>query len=123
MDSRNFEFLRTSYKELADLGGFAEKYSLTDPSGCLMKLRLFAENLVKAVFIHHKLERPFQSNLNDLLNDDSFKSITPGVVLDKIQLLRIKGNHAAHGTLHPLQPGQIESFVQNAHDLGKWFAL
>ncbi|RYG86900.1 MAG: restriction endonuclease subunit R, partial [Alphaproteobacteria bacterium] len=95
----------------------------SDPSGCLVKLRLFAENLVKAVFAHHRLERSFQSNLNDLLNDDSFKSITPAVVLDKIHLLRIKGNHAAHGTLHPLQSGQIADFVKEAHELAKWFAL
>ena len=123
MKSTNFEFLRSQFRELADLGGFAEAYAGPDPSGCLVKLRLFAENLVKAVFAHHQLERSYQSNLNDLLNDDSFKSITPAVVLDKIHLLRIKGNHAAHGTLHPLQPGQIESIVQNAHDLAKWFAL
>jgi type I restriction enzyme R subunit len=123
MHSRNFEFLRPHFRELADLGGFAESYALTDPSGCLVKLRLFAENLVKAAFSHHRLERSFQSNLNDLLADDSFKSITPPVVLEKIHLLRIKGNHAAHGTLRPLHPGQIESFIQEAHELASWFAL
>lgn len=123
MHSRNFEFLRPHFRELADLGGFAESYALTDPSGCLVKLRLFAENLVKAAFAHHRLERSFQSNLNDLLADDSFRSITPPVVLEKIHLLRIKGNHAAHGTLRPLHPGQIESFIQEAHELASWFAL
>lgn len=123
MKSSNFEFLRPAYPELADLGGFAEAYALPDPSGCLVKLRLFAENLVKALFAHHQLERSYQSTLNDLLNDDSFKSITPAVVLDKIHLLRIKGNHAAHGTLHPLQPGQIAQFVEEAHQLAQWFAL
>ena len=121
--SNNFEFLRPHFAELADLGGFAEAYAGTDPSSCLTKLRLFAENLVKAVFAHHRLERSYQSNFIDLLNDDSFKSITPAVVLDKIHLLRIKGNHAAHGTLHALQPGQIEDIVKDAHDLAKWFAL
>lgn len=123
MNSRNFEFLRTSHKELADLGGFAERYAQTDHSSCLVKLRTFAESMVSAVFAHHNLERPYPGNLNDLLNDDSFQSITPAVVLDKIHLLRIKGNHAAHGSLHPLQPGQIEEILKNAHDLAQWFAL
>jgi type I restriction enzyme, R subunit len=123
MQSRNFEFLRPHSRELADLCGFAEAYAATDPSGCLVKLRLFAENLVKAVFAHHRLERSYQSNLNDLLADDSFQAITPAVVQDKIHLLRIKGNHAAHGTLHALKPGQIEDFVKVAHDLACWFAL
>ena len=123
MQSRNFEFLRSSYRELADLGGFAETYAESDAPSCLVKLRLFAESLVKALYIHHRLERSYESNLNDLLGDDSFKSITPAVVLDKIHLLRIKGNHAAHGTLHPLQPGQIEWILKEAHELAKWFAL
>ncbi len=123
MKSTNFEFLRPQFRELADLGGFAEAYAANDPSGSLVKLRLFAENLVKAVYSHHQLERSYQSNLNDLLNDDSFKSITPAVILDKIHLLRIKGNHAAHGTLHPLQPGQIESILKDAFDLALWLGL
>lgn len=123
MKSHNFEFLRPHHPELSDLGGFAETYAPSDPSACLVKLRLFAENLVKALFQHHQLERSYQSNLNDLLGDDSFKSITPPVVLDKLHLLRIKGNHAAHGTLHPLQPGQIEEIVKGAHELAQWFAL
>lgn len=123
MNSRNFEFLRPSYKELANLGGFAERYSQTDHASCLVKLRTFAESMVKAVFAHHNLEQPYPSNLNDLLNDDSFQSITPKVVLDKIHLLRIKGNHAAHGSLRPLQPGQIDDILKGSHDLAQWLAL
>ena len=123
MSSRNFEFLRPHHPELSDLAGFAETYAASDPSACLVKLRLFAENLVKALFSHHQLELSYQSNLNDLLGDDSFKSMTPAVVLDKLHLLRIKGNHAAHGTLHPLQHGQIEEIVKGAHELAQWFAL
>jgi type I restriction enzyme R subunit len=123
MRATNFEFLRPHFPELADLGGFAEHYARPDPSSCLVKLRLFTENLVKAVFAHHQLERHHQSNLNDLLNDDSFKSITPPVVLDKIHLLRIKGNHAAHGTLHPLRGGQIEDILKEAFELSRWFTL
>ncbi len=123
MKSLNFEFLRPHFRELADLGGFAEFYAGSDPSTSLVKLRLFAEHLVKAVFTHHKLERSYQSNLNDLLADDSFKAITPAVVLDKIHLLRVKGNHAAHGSLHTLHPGQIEEIVKGAHELAQWFAL
>lgn len=123
MNSRNFEFLRPSYKELADLGGFAEQYALTDHSSCLVKLRTYAESMVQAVFSHHRLDLPYPGNLNDLLNDDSFQCITPAVVLDKIHLLRIKGNRAAHGSLHPLNAEQIEGILKNAHELGQWFAL
>lgn len=123
MNSQNFEFLRERHKELADLGGFAEQYALSDHSSCLVKLRTFAEAMVKAVFSHHKLEQAYQSNLNDLLNDPSFKSITPAVVQDKLHLLRIKGNHAAHGSLHPTTDEQVIDLVREAHSLARWFAI
>jgi len=100
MTSQNFEFLRSRHRELADLGGFAERYVFSDPSSCLVKLRTYAESMVKAFFAHHRFEASYQSNLNDLLGDPSFKAVTPAVVQDKLHLLRIKGNHAAHGTLH-----------------------
>ena len=123
MQSRNFEFLRVSHRELADLGGFAEAYVHSDPAACLVKLRTFAEFLVKALFSHHRLELTYQSNLNDLLADHTFKSITPAVVLDKLHLIRTKGNHAAHGTLYPTTPTQMTGILREAFDLAQWFAL
>ena len=123
MTSINFEFLRAKRRELADLGGFAEHYAFTDVPSGLVKLRMFAEALVKVVFSHHRLQMGYQSNLNDLLNDPSFKAITPAVVQDKLHLLRIKGNHAAHGTLHPLPPEKVVDLIREAHDLGRWLHL
>jgi len=123
MKSRNFEFLRSDYRELANLGGFAESYAYSDHASCLVKLRLFAEHLVKSVFAQHRLERFHNSNFNDLLNDDSFKSITPAVVLEKLHLIRIKGNHAAHGTLYKFTDEQVVEIVKNAWGLGQWLVL
>ncbi|MCF6312261.1 MAG: DEAD/DEAH box helicase family protein [Verrucomicrobiales bacterium] len=123
MNSTNFEFLRSSHQELADLGGFAERYAFTDPTSCLVKLRTFAESMVKALFAHHRLEQNYQSNLNDLLNDPSFKTITPAVVQDKLHYLRIKGNHAAHGTLHTMSQEQITGMVEDAFNLARWFYI
>ena len=123
MKSRNFEFLRENHRELADLGGFAETYVHSDPTSCLVKLRTFAEFLVKALFSHHRFELTYQSNLNDLLADHTFKSVTPPVVQDKLHLIRIKGNHAAHGTLHPTTPAQMTGILKEAFDLAQWFAL
>lgn len=123
MITLNFEFLRPKRPELADLGGFAEHYAFTDLTSALVKLRTFAEAMVKVVFAHHRFQMSYQSNLNDLLNDPSFKAITPAVVQDKLHLLRVKGNHAAHGSLNPMPPGKIIDFVREAHDLGKWLHI
>ena len=57
MNSRNFEFLRSHDGELADLGGFAERYAHSDPASALVKLRLFGENLV-ADFLQHYCRPP-----------------------------------------------------------------
>lgn len=123
MESRNFEFLREDFRELAELAAFAESYAYSDPVSALVKLRTFAEFLVKAVFAHHRLEFSYQSTLNDLLNDYSFKTITPGVIQDKLHLLRIKGNHAAHGTLYKQAEAEVPEYLREAHDLARWLVI
>ena len=122
MKSTNFEFLRPTFPELADLGGFAERYASSDPASALVKLRLFAETMVSAIYNHHKLPRPFQFNLNDMLNDDMFVSIIPKTVRYKLHELRVQGNKAAHGAdnVKPQIPAWL---LQEAFDLGCWFFL
>src|SRR5437868_5662214 len=97
MESRNFEFLRPKWTELADLGALAETHTHLDPSSATVKLRTFAEQVV--LFIYHQLglPRPFQCNLNDLLTGPSFAQVVPRVILSKLHSLRIHGNKAAHG--------------------------
>ena len=123
MTSLNFEFLRTGRPELADLGGFAEHYSFTDAAGSLIKLRLFAEQMVKAVFVHYRLQLHYEDNLNDLLNDPTFKNMVPAVVQDKLHRLRIKGNKAAHGTLPAIRTAEVIDYIKEAHSLGSWYAI
>ena len=123
MKSINFEFLRDTYPELADLAGFAENYAQTDQTSCLVKLRTFAEFLVKAVFSRNHIATDVRSNFNDLLNDPSFKRITPPVVQDKLHLIRIKGNHAAHGSLHQLTAEETIEMLIEANGLARWLLV
>ena len=97
MDSKNFEMLRACWPELAALGGFAENYAHTDASSTLIKLRTFCEQLVEGIYQTHDLQLPYQRNLFDLLAVEEFKSVVPKVVLDKLHLIRVNGNKAAHG--------------------------
>jgi len=59
MTSTNFEFLRSYHRELADLGRFAERYAFSDATSAMVKLRTFAESLVKAVFAHHGFQMSY----------------------------------------------------------------
>src|SRR6476620_8671688 len=97
MKSANFEMLRGSWPELAELGGFAEAYALADPASALVKLRLFAENVTKDIYRDLRLPKPDQPTFVDLLKNPAFTAITPRVVLDKLHALRMHGNKAAHG--------------------------
>ena len=121
MDSKNFEILRERWPELATLGGFAEQYACSDASSALIKLRTFSEYLVEGIYLAHNLSLPYQRNLFDLLVEESFKESVPKVVLDKLHLIRVNGNKAAHG-----QPTQSETAIfclREAWDLGRWYFI
>src|SRR4051794_16977305 len=47
MQSLNFEFLREGWPQLAELGGFAERYLDTDPQSACTKMRLLAEEVAR----------------------------------------------------------------------------
>lgn len=118
MKSRNFEFLRPEWHELAELGAFAEAYAYADPASALVKLRLFAENLTKDVYRDLRLPKPDQATFIDLLRNEAFSAIVPKVVLDKLHALRIHGNKAAHGD--PASTKNALWLIKEAFDLSRW---
>ena len=121
VQSKNFEFLRERRPDLAALGGFAEHYSFNDPAGSLTKLRLFAERVVDLVYETFRLPKPYQPNLNDLLNEDAFRARIPLVVQTKLHALRMHGNKAVHAnqgtTLTAI------AMIREAFDIGRWFFI
>ncbi len=121
MTSHNFEFLREQSPELADLGGFAEKYLHEDPASAVAKLRLFSEQLVERIYQVHQLQKPFQPKFVDLLTNGAFTSMVPQVILDKIHLLRKVGNKGVHGEVVPVKDAVLN--LSDAFDLARWFYL
>ena len=119
MDSKNFEILRKRWPELATLGGFAEQYANTDAPSALIKLRTFCEHLVEGIYQSHNLALPYQRALFDLLAEESFKETVPKVVLDKLHLIRVNGNKAAHG--QPTDSNTALLCLRDAWDLGRWY--
>lgn len=119
--SANFEFLKPKRPELAALGAFAESYAHPDPASALVKLRTFAEQVVHSIYQTLALPRPTPSDLVTLLNEHDFRSAVPKIVIDKLHLLRLGGNKAAHGQAVTVS-GALE-LLREAHDLGRWFAV
>lgn len=121
MDSKNFEMLRSRWPELATLGGFAERYAHSDASSCLIKLRTYCEHLVANIYKAHQLPPPFQDSLFKLLSEDAFKDAVPNVIMDKLHLIRLNGNDAAHG--QTVKTETALHCLQEAWDLGRWYFL
>lgn len=116
--SLNFEFLRSARPDFAAVGGFAEHYAFTDPASSLAKLRLFAERVTESVYLAFRLRRPYQPNLIDLLNEESFRRVVPAVVQTKLHALRTHGNKAVHANTGNT-PTAL-AMVREAFDIGCW---
>ncbi|MDD7984696.1 DEAD/DEAH box helicase family protein [Lentisphaera marina] len=123
MDSKNFEFIRSSRQELADLAGFAEYYTFTDPASSLVKLRSFIELVVFDIYDFNGLAKPFRASLNDLLHESAFINVTDRVVLLKIDAIRKYGNQAAHGETKKITPGVASWLVKESFDIAKYYFL
>lgn len=121
MDSINFEMLRARWPELATLGGFAEQYAHNDASSSMIKLRTFCEQLVEGIYHTHGLKFPYEYSLFSLLAEDSFKTAVPKVILDKLHLVRVQGNKAAHG--EPTKSETALACLREAWDLGLWYFI
>jgi type I restriction enzyme, R subunit len=118
MRSLNFEFLRSEWTELAELGALAEQYAYPDASSALVKLRQFGECVVGSVYHRLRLPRLPQSQFIDLLNGSSFKSAVPSVIVNKLHSLRVHGNRAAHGEKCRSQTSVW--LLEEAFDLARW---
>ncbi|MDP6599566.1 MAG: DEAD/DEAH box helicase family protein [Candidatus Poribacteria bacterium] len=123
MESINFHFLNDSYPELAELGGFAEHYIHSDPSGALVKLRLFTEVMVKRLYDHNGLKRSEGDELKGSIDREDFKAAVPVSVIYKLHALRMNGNKGAHGGFAQLKPASVDWLLREAHQLAQWFYL
>src|SRR5262245_52831903 len=120
MKSQNFEFLRAKRTVLADLAGFAERYTHDDPASSLIKQRSFVEQVVMAIYERYRLRPPFSDNLNDLMNAEPFRQSVPDVVQNKLHTVRKAGNHAAHPRRPITSQLSLECLTQ-LFDIARWF--
>jgi type I restriction enzyme, R subunit len=121
VQSVNFEPLRQHRPALAELGGFAEHYLYTDPGSALTKLRIFGEQLTKAIYWELRLKAPVETNFDGLLSNPDVKQAVPRVVLDKLHVLRKEGNRGAHGG--QVVPDRVPWVLDEAFQLGSWFLV
>lgn len=120
MQSTNFEFLRPTWPELAELGAFAELYAHSDPPSSKIKSRILAEHLAMRVCKERGvsiMDDNFLSMLKELERTDSL----PRPVLDSFHQVRMAGNKAAHNLNQ--DSGHALETVQSVFDLARWWVL
>jgi hypothetical protein len=121
MYTKNFRFLEQNQPEMAALCGSAEGYVHTDPQSAVVKLRCFAE--VYVGFIYEELSLPTYGGKTffELLDNSEFKNVIERCVVDKLHLIRMKGNKAAH----PMGVNAEEALglLKEAYFLSAWIYL
>ena len=121
MTSLNFEFLRSKWPHLAELGGMAEQFVQSDPQISTAKMRIFVEQMLVGLYRQLGFAFAPRPSLIDLLEGDEFKAQTPKVVLLKLDAIQIHGNKAAHGDTISIKTAQW--LLRELYDVGRWLYL
>ncbi|WP_338501466.1 DEAD/DEAH box helicase family protein [Sphingomonas kaistensis] len=106
---------------LHEHAAMAEALAIADPRGSAMRSRLGVEAMVRWLYDHDaSLRVPYETSLNALTNEPSFRRLVGLMVGTKIDLIRKIGNRAAH-------PGafgdsQAISAVRELFHVCYWFA-
>ena len=97
----NFKFLLSdpSFAPFANVAVSAEKILHIDPAACILNCRRAMEFAVKWMYsVDTELDMPYQDNLQSLMNREEFRAIVGPDLWRRMDLIRKKGNTAAHDT-------------------------
>ncbi|MCD4777888.1 MAG: DUF4145 domain-containing protein [Desulfobacterales bacterium] len=115
----NFIFLSRNWSVLAELGELAEKNLHTDSNTTLIKLRIFAEVMVKYVLAYENLEDLVDGKQISRLNMLDSKGIIPDRLLPLFHGIRKIGNKATHEAFASVE--SAENYLRFAYHLAVWF--
>ena len=118
----NFEFLKDVEPHvLYRIAYLAETYLYTDPNGCLMKLRQFAEVMVNEVFQIEHIVLPHDNNQANRISVLKREGIIEHQLGSILNQLRQRGNEAAHADFDSVSSAKTN--LQMAYKLAQWYAL
>ncbi len=118
MDSNNFIPLKSRWPQLYQHASFAEHYVFSDPQTAAIKLRCFAELLVGILYRELRLHSEQTDGFFEKLNSPVFQEVVDGAVLQKLHVLRTKGNRAAHGGF--VDTSVAMALIEETYLIGQW---
>ncbi|WP_193106990.1 DEAD/DEAH box helicase family protein [Brachybacterium sp. FME24] len=115
----NFGFIRAQWPELYDTCQRAESYALSDPDTAAFTARIAVEKIVEYLFVDvFGLPEGYRSDLSARMNDPAFKNRT-APINNQLNLIRRRGNDAAHGNRH-LTPQDGITTLRDLFDVVVW---
>ena len=95
----NFDYLKNEsrFSDFAEVAISAEKIILIDPQASIINCRRAMEFAVKWMYsVDEELEKPYQDNLQSLMNNEDFREIVGPDIWKRMDYIRRCGNNAAH---------------------------
>lgn len=117
----NFTFLEKDFPVLANFGQMAEKYCLSDPNSCLMKLGMLGETIVNLMFTYDRIPLPEENNAVRRIDTLYREGLLTQDLTDILHGLRKVRNKAVHENY--ASESDAKAFLQMAYSLCEWFML
>ena len=93
----NFSFLQQEFAPLLETARAAEQHVHTAPMYSAILSRKSLEEFVRWIYDNDKdVKLPYDTTLNSLLHEQTFKDVLPSTLWNNINVLRKIGNNAAH---------------------------
>ncbi len=117
----NFNFLHQEWLSLNIKLKKAEERVNTEPVSTASYCRLALEECMHLMYDLEHIEKPFNTELVNLMNDEKIKSIIPHNYFDGLHIVRKTGNNAAHyGSRVSAHEALIS--IRYMYVFSKWFA-
>lgn len=117
----NFKFLQQEWFSLYSKMKTAEQRVFTEPVSTASYCRLVLEECMHLLFDMEHIEKPFNTDLAQLMDHEEIKSIVPHQLREGIHIVRKTGNVAVHyGNRISSKEALIS--IKYIYDFTKWFA-
>ncbi len=118
----NFQFIENEWKSLYSKMIVAEERIKTEPVSTASYCRIVLEECVHTIFDLEQLEKPFNTELVNLLNDEQIKALIPYQLREGLSYVRKTGNSAVHYGNRITATEALIS-IKYLYSFLKWFAV
>lgn len=117
----NFKFLQSEWQSLYSKLKTAEERVFTEPVSTASYCRLVLEETMHLIYDMEHIEKPFNTELVQLMDNEQIKSIIKYQLLEGLHIVRKNGNNAVHYGNRISNKDALIS-IRYTYDFVKWFA-